>query len=85
MRARMVGIMRVPAIRQRIEIINTRLRSVKCETITVNRVLWTSRTQHGDGMSLNQRVEGDHTTQGTSTTHPPPLVLVQTPHPRPLA
>jgi len=53
-------------------------------TLAANHVLWTSRTQRGDSMSLNQRVAGDFTTQGTSTTLPPPLVLVQTPQPPPL-
>jgi len=47
--------------------------------------MWTSRNQRGDGMSLNQRVAGDHTAHGISTTVSPPLVLVQTPQPRPLA
>jgi len=65
--------------------INARLRSVKCEDFRSKSRAVDVPTQRRDGMSLNQRVMGDHAAQGYSTTLSSPLVLVQTPQPRPLA
>jgi len=64
---------------------NPRLRFIRCEDPRSELCPMDVPYQHGDSISSSQRVAGDHTAQGTSTTLHPPLVLVQTPQPRPLA